>query len=197
MKVATVILLIVATAIINTECFRILDKRQCGNSLDDGQSCISRIFSCAPSLIIYPFLLGHNSNFGTLAPDIDQICQDAPTALECLQPYVEACPPLLQRNLNSTSQQLLFFCSDEGRSLLRDFQQSVCYANFPDESSFWDACADEGHLAGSVVHSRAFYRRLYNCVGRQFTAACGEAGGRIFSALSEILLSVHINSGVQ
>ncbi|BFZ20280.1 hypothetical protein BsWGS_23319 [Bradybaena similaris] len=186
MKAAAVTLLIVATAIINTECFRILDNRQGEVSSNDAESCQSRLVRCSSAIFAHPFLNGSTYNFGTLVPEIDQICQDTVNALGCVQTFIETCPLKLKSEVFLINEVLQYFCSEEGRSLLGAFQQSFCYYNFPEKGTYIETCMDKEREAGPIVANQAFFTRMQDCQARKFIDACGPAFEQITSTLLRI-----------
>ncbi|BFZ20358.1 hypothetical protein BsWGS_23397 [Bradybaena similaris] len=179
MNSATVIFLMVATAIINSECFRTFDKRQFLNSSDDGSSCESRVLACAPTLYTLLFDIGQSFDFGTLAPNIDQMCQDYQIARQCIQPFIDSCGFAHQVHFDVIDYELGFFCSEQGKSLLTEFQQSSCYANVSDINSLIRTCASRNPGDGPVVYDQA----INNCITLEDTADCKETAGKIVSAL--------------
>ncbi|BFZ20352.1 hypothetical protein BsWGS_23391 [Bradybaena similaris] len=186
MNAAAALLLIATTTVIKTECFRTFDKRQDVPVPPNVKDCTEDAARCAPTITQQQFLTGHSDDFGTLAPIIDQICVEYQTARQCLQPILDTCSSSYRDVLDSIYKQLDFLCSDQGKSLLREYQQSSCYRDFPGLGTLWHTCDLEEPGDPPAEHNAMYHVTMMRCLFGKFAARCGDAGGQILTSLFNI-----------
>ncbi|CAG5136362.1 unnamed protein product [Candidula unifasciata] len=128
MEASRRILVVLAAVFVAAECFIPSFKRE-SDPLPPNRhetSCHNKLASCMAPFHGNPLLSEGNHIFITLILHTDEICSLYEQASSCIRPSLDECGPGLRAELEQTFSIGDFFCSERGRSLLREVRKSVC-----------------------------------------------------------------------
>ncbi|BFZ20356.1 hypothetical protein BsWGS_23395 [Bradybaena similaris] len=180
------ILLILTATFVSTECSRIIEDIQINNPNNDVTTCNTRLAACLPDLSDQPVLRGDSCNYGTLLPQINEICEDYANQVQCLEDLTADCPYFSSVTDDVWYRQIGYLCGDIGRTRLSENLNSPCYSDTPwplnpPSELIWPQClANQG---GNMPLYLSYFSRISVCAVRKLQQLCDRPVSKIFKDL--------------